>query len=151
MYTGTYYTLHRWRGRMQVALHSHLFHFFIIILVVLDALIVLFELLLDLGAFSESSSTLSTPSSSTLSTPSSSTLSTPSCIYTQYVSHSYTQMPLFPCILFKVILCIGMSVYNYSPYIVTYSLHLNSYVLHSTSVIWKDMLHTCTYILDTLG
>lgn len=37
---------------MQVTLHSHMFHFFIIILVVLDALIVLFELLLDLGAFS---------------------------------------------------------------------------------------------------
>lgn len=42
----------RWRGRMQVALHSHWFHIFIIFLVVLDALIVLFELLLDVGAFS---------------------------------------------------------------------------------------------------
>jgi hypothetical protein len=37
---------------MQVTLHSHTFHLFIIFLVVLDALIVLFELLLDLGAFS---------------------------------------------------------------------------------------------------
>lgn len=36
---------------MQVALHSHMFHYFIIFLVVLDALIVLTELLLDLGAF----------------------------------------------------------------------------------------------------
>ena len=37
---------------MQVTLHSHAFHSVIIVLVVLDALIVLFELLLDLGAFS---------------------------------------------------------------------------------------------------
>ena len=37
---------------MQVTMHSHTFHLFIIALVVLDALIVLFELLLDLGAFS---------------------------------------------------------------------------------------------------
>lgn len=36
---------------MQVALHSHMFHYIIIFLVVLDALIVLTELLLDLGAF----------------------------------------------------------------------------------------------------
>lgn len=41
-----------WRGRMQMTLHSHTFHFIIIALVVLDAVIVLFELLLDLGAFS---------------------------------------------------------------------------------------------------
>ena len=41
----------RWRGRMQVTLHSHVFHYFIIALVALDAFIVLFELLLDLGAF----------------------------------------------------------------------------------------------------
>lgn len=39
-----------WRGRMQVALHSHYLHLVIIVLVVLDALIVLFELLLDIGA-----------------------------------------------------------------------------------------------------
>lgn len=38
---------------MQVTLHSHAFHYFIIFLVVLDAFIVLFELLLDLGAFGE--------------------------------------------------------------------------------------------------
>ena len=37
---------------MQVTLHSHSFHLVIIALVVLDAIIVLFELLLDLGAFS---------------------------------------------------------------------------------------------------
>lgn len=42
---------------MQVILHSHLFHYFIVFLVVLDALIVLFELLLDVGAFGESSTT----------------------------------------------------------------------------------------------
>lgn len=36
---------------MQVVLHSTYFHIFIIILVVLDALIVLCELLLDVGAF----------------------------------------------------------------------------------------------------
>lgn len=36
---------------MQVVLHSTYFHVFIIILVVLDALIVLCELLLDVGAF----------------------------------------------------------------------------------------------------
>lgn len=35
---------------MQVVLHSVHFHVFIVILVVLDALIVLFELLLDVGA-----------------------------------------------------------------------------------------------------
>lgn len=40
-----------WRGRMQVELHSHWFHLVIVIFVVLDALIVLFELLLDVGAF----------------------------------------------------------------------------------------------------
>ena len=38
---------------MQVVLHSHWFHIFIVLLVVLDAFIVLFELLLDVGAFSE--------------------------------------------------------------------------------------------------
>ena len=43
----------RWRGRMQVALHSLPFQVFILSLVVLDALIVLFELLLDVGAFSK--------------------------------------------------------------------------------------------------
>ena len=43
--------LHRWRGRMQVVLHSTPFHVFIVSLVCLDALIVLFELLLDVGAF----------------------------------------------------------------------------------------------------
>ncbi len=36
---------------MQLALHSHWLHYFIVALVVLDALIVLFELLLDVGAF----------------------------------------------------------------------------------------------------
>ena len=36
---------------MQVTLHSHAFHYVIIALVALDAIIVLFELLLDLGAF----------------------------------------------------------------------------------------------------
>ena len=40
---------------MQVALHSHYFHLIIVSFVVLDALIVLFELLLDVGAFSKSS------------------------------------------------------------------------------------------------
>ena len=44
---------HRWRGRMQVVLHSTYFHIFIIILVVTDAVVVLCELLLDLGAFSK--------------------------------------------------------------------------------------------------
>ena len=39
---------------MQVVLHSTYFHLFIIVLVVSDALIVLFELLLDVGAFGES-------------------------------------------------------------------------------------------------
>ena len=38
---------------MQVVLHSHTFHFVIILLVVLDAFIVLFELLLEVGAFSK--------------------------------------------------------------------------------------------------
>lgn len=38
---------------MQVALHSNTFHFFIIALIILDILIVLFELFLDVGAFSE--------------------------------------------------------------------------------------------------
>ena len=38
---------------MQHALHNHWFHVAIVILVVLDALIVMFELLLDVGAFSE--------------------------------------------------------------------------------------------------
>ena len=36
---------------MQVALHSNKFHFFIVALIVLDILIVLFELFLDVGAF----------------------------------------------------------------------------------------------------
>ena len=39
---------------MQAVLLSHYFHFATVTLVVLDALIVLFELLLDLGAFSKS-------------------------------------------------------------------------------------------------
>ena len=38
---------------MQVVLHSHYFHLIIVSLVVLDAIIVLFELLLDVGAFSK--------------------------------------------------------------------------------------------------
>lgn len=38
---------------MQVALHSLPFQIFILSLVILDALIVLFELLLDVGAFSK--------------------------------------------------------------------------------------------------
>ena len=38
---------------MQVALHGHYFHLVIVLLVVRDALIVLFELLLDVGAFSK--------------------------------------------------------------------------------------------------
>ena len=45
---------HSWRGRMQHALHNHWFHIVIVILVVLDAFIVMFELLLDVGAFSKS-------------------------------------------------------------------------------------------------
>ena len=40
-----------WRGRMQVVIHSLPFQAIILSLVVLDALIVLFELLLDVGAF----------------------------------------------------------------------------------------------------
>lgn len=40
-----------WRGRMQVALHSTLFHIIIVTLVIADAFIVIFELLLDVGAF----------------------------------------------------------------------------------------------------
>lgn len=43
----------RWRGKMQHILHSNYFHIIIVILVVLDAFIVLFELLLDVGAFSK--------------------------------------------------------------------------------------------------
>ena len=43
----------RWRGRMQVALHSAWIHIIIVLLVVADALIVIFELLLDVGAFSK--------------------------------------------------------------------------------------------------
>ncbi len=35
---------------MQLALHSHVFHYTIVILVVLDAIIVLTEFLLDIGA-----------------------------------------------------------------------------------------------------
>jgi len=38
---------------MQQVLHSSFFHLLIIVLVVLDVLLVLFELLLDLGAFSK--------------------------------------------------------------------------------------------------
>lgn len=36
---------------MQRALHSTLFHIIIVLLVVTDAIIVIFELLLDVGAF----------------------------------------------------------------------------------------------------
>ena len=36
---------------MQIAVHSHAFHYTIIVLVIMDALIVLFEFLLDVGAF----------------------------------------------------------------------------------------------------
>ena len=43
---------------MQHALHNHWFHVVIVILVVLDAFIVMFELLLDVGAFSKSNQTL---------------------------------------------------------------------------------------------
>ena len=43
---------------MQVALHSHWFHYVIVVLVVLDALIVLFELLFDVGALGESAASL---------------------------------------------------------------------------------------------
>lgn len=38
---------------MQVLLHSQAFHITIVILVVLDIIIVLFELLLDVNAFGE--------------------------------------------------------------------------------------------------
>lgn len=38
---------------MQVALHSGKFHIFVVTLIILDILIVLFELLLDVGAFGE--------------------------------------------------------------------------------------------------
>ena len=38
---------------MQVIVHGHYFHLIIVLLVVLDAMIVLFELLLDVGAFSK--------------------------------------------------------------------------------------------------
>lgn len=38
---------------MQVALHSPWLHILIVVLVVLDAFIVIFELLLDVGAFGE--------------------------------------------------------------------------------------------------
>ncbi len=44
---------YRWRGRMQSVLHNHWLHLVIIILVALDAFIVIFELLLDIGAFGE--------------------------------------------------------------------------------------------------
>lgn len=44
----------RWRGRMQHALHDPRFHILIVVLVCLDALIVIFELLIDVGAFSKS-------------------------------------------------------------------------------------------------
>ena len=36
---------------MQLVLHSHRFHLMVISLVILDVIIVLFELLLDVGAF----------------------------------------------------------------------------------------------------
>ena len=39
---------------MQEVLHDHYLHIFIVILVALDAFIVIFELLLDVGAFSKS-------------------------------------------------------------------------------------------------
>lgn len=38
---------------MQVVLHSNKFHIFIVALIILDVLIVLFELFLDVGAFGE--------------------------------------------------------------------------------------------------
>jgi len=44
----------RWRGRLQAVLHNHWLHVVIVFLVALDALIVIFELLLDIGAFSKS-------------------------------------------------------------------------------------------------
>ena len=43
----------RWRGKMQHALHHNLFHLIIVILVSIDAVIVIFELLIDVGAFSK--------------------------------------------------------------------------------------------------
>ncbi len=42
---------YRWRGRMQLVLHNTWVHLIIVFLVALDALIVIFELLLDIGAF----------------------------------------------------------------------------------------------------
>ena len=42
--------LHRWQGHMKVALHGTVVHTIIIILVVADALIVSFVLLLEVGA-----------------------------------------------------------------------------------------------------
>lgn len=42
-----------WRGRLQLVLHSHYFHTVIVVLVIIDVLVVLFELLLDVGAFGE--------------------------------------------------------------------------------------------------
>ena len=45
---------------MQYALHNHWFHIAIVVLVSLDALIVMFELLLDVGAFSKSDCLYST-------------------------------------------------------------------------------------------
>ena len=53
------FLLFRWRGRMQHILHGHYFHIIIVILVVIDAFIVLFELLLDVGAFSKPSMEIS--------------------------------------------------------------------------------------------
>ena len=38
---------------MQVTLHGGKFHLFVIALIILDILIVLFELFLDVGAFGE--------------------------------------------------------------------------------------------------
>ena len=39
---------------MQLAVHSHVFHYTIVALVILDAVIVLCEFLLDIGAFGKS-------------------------------------------------------------------------------------------------
>lgn len=40
----------RWCGTMQVVLHSNYFHLIVILLIILDVVVVLFELLLDVGA-----------------------------------------------------------------------------------------------------
>ena len=39
---------------MQLAIHSHAFHYTIVALVILNALIALFEFLLNIGAFGKS-------------------------------------------------------------------------------------------------